>query len=94
MAYLEDILPQIRNRGSARRKSWPKCDILRFHDGDDTLHRDDILADDWELVPEPVKHKAKVYLWSDGQLTTRDDRIWVNGDHKVIETREIEWSVE
>jgi hypothetical protein len=81
MAYLEDILSQIR-----------KGRKLKGADFDDKwMTMSDVLRDDWELVPEPKKHEATIYLWSDGLLTTCE-RCWPGV--KLIETREIEWSVE
>jgi hypothetical protein len=102
MAYLEDILPQIRKGRKARRKGWhPQGYIYLNQSGElkdesnydwEVASYNDLLPDDWELVPKPVKYKATVKLWSDGFLTTA--YIRPSTEAKLIETREIEWSVE
>jgi len=69
MVYLEDILPQIRAGRKARRKPFSEvyiqfdkasdaiCDFTKDGRWADVteLVSDDLLADDWELVPEPVR---------------------------------------
>ena len=103
MAYIEDILPQIRKGRKARRKEWSENwhlqkdgDFLDLIKNGQSIYFDTLISflkDDWELVPEPVKHKVIVYLWGDGVLTTYGVRM-SEKDAKLIETREIEWSVE
>jgi hypothetical protein len=91
---LEEILPEIRAGRKARRRHWVEVNCTNvIPDIGMSLHMANLLADDWELVPEPKKHKVKIYLWSDGGVTTLKDVRWANCD-KVVETREIEWSVE
>jgi hypothetical protein len=54
---------------------------------------DDLLADDWELMPEPRKHKVTVCLWSDGVARFHGDVFTLNpGDH-IVEVKEIEWEM-
>jgi hypothetical protein len=69
MAYLEDILPQIRKGRKARRKPFSEvyiqfdkasdaiCDFTKDGRWADVteLVSEDLLADDWELVPQPTR---------------------------------------
>jgi hypothetical protein len=87
----EDILPEIRKGRKARRKDFAMVD-LEPGDKHLDLDVDDLLADDWELVPEPKKFKRLAYLWSDGVLTTEPHRV--SASHvSFVGHREIEWEV-
>jgi hypothetical protein len=100
MAYLEDILPQIRAGKKVRCLSRTKHVIvlrgkqLTYEDLGFVcpvqLTSEDILADDWELVPEPVKYKQTLYLLSNGLISYNRRGL----ESLIVETREIEWSVE
>jgi hypothetical protein len=112
MAHLEDLLPEIRRGRKHKRKSWSETYVM-FDTSDHSygvytnaggfielmeLGGDDILADNWELVSEPKKYKASVYLWSDGYLTSNEERYGYMGAPRtnmphIVETREIEWEV-
>jgi hypothetical protein len=101
MAYLEEILPEIRKGRKARRVRLH--DAIYLSDADGCLcHVEDgavavltgyeLLADDWELVPEPKKYKAKLYLYADGQTSIDGMLVSTCGvSPKCIETREVEW---
>jgi hypothetical protein len=82
MAYLEDILPQIRK---GRKLAGADFD-------DKWMTMSDVLRDDWELEPESKKHKSVLYLWSDGAVTLTRIRVSLT-DVELVETREIEWEV-
>ena len=61
MANFEDIFPDVRKGRKARRACWEKGllvleDDLYVLDGETLLNpidNEDILGDDWEIVPEP-----------------------------------------
>jgi hypothetical protein len=64
MAYLEEILPQIRAGRKAKRKTWGNPCFMRMTESGIIVVFDgvsraftgiEINADDWELVPEPVR---------------------------------------
>jgi hypothetical protein len=86
MALLEDILPQIRAGRKARRKSWEPGTWFDPRDEEYI----DAIADDWELVPEPVKYKQTLYLLSNGLISYNSRGL----ESLIVETRKIEWSVE
>jgi hypothetical protein len=87
----EDILPKIRKGRKARRAVW--LSALFHKDSSLGLKQSDILSDDWELVPEPRKHKVTVCLWSDGVARFHGDVFTLNpGDH-IVEVKEIEWEM-
>jgi hypothetical protein len=98
---LEEILPELRKGKKATRKGWTPPFHIQV-DRDSGLHyltRTDILAEDWELISEPRKCKAWLNLYASGDvwpfkssLDAKTDRKQTNV--KVVETREIEWSVE
>jgi hypothetical protein len=100
MAYLEDILPEIRKGRKARRKGWhPQGYIYLNQSGElkdesnydwEVASYNDLLPDDWELVPEPVKYKQTLYLLSNGLISYNPRGL----ESLIVETREIEWSVE
>jgi hypothetical protein len=58
MAYLEEILPEIRKGKKARLKGWP----IKIWPPNDLFSKEHltslnvaaVLSNDWELVPEPV----------------------------------------
>lgn len=98
----EEVLPEIRKGRKARRKGQVGNDFDpsdRYSD-----HSiEDFLADDWELVPEKRKPKAKHRIWLnlysdskfyicfDAHLAREDFESRPNG---FVETRVIEWEVE
>jgi hypothetical protein len=94
MAYLEDILPQIRAGRKATRKAWSTigCTII-IPTNSTGIDESNLLADDWELVPEPKKIRAKINLWSNGAITTACCSEQITTRAKLIETRVIEWEV-
>lgn len=54
MARLEDVLPALREGKKVRRKSWaPTNSVKEFLKRDYALGS--VLADDWEIVPEPSR---------------------------------------
>jgi hypothetical protein len=57
MTKIEEILPKIRKGSKARRKVWPSgvFHISSYLSSYPGLTHEDILADDWELVPEPIR---------------------------------------
>ncbi len=80
---LEDILPQIRAGRKARRKGWTPPFNVQV-DRDSGLHyltRTDILTDDWELVPEPVR--VAVYLVEVKHSAHVITKIWENESVKM-----------
>jgi hypothetical protein len=102
--FLEDILPQIRAGRKARRTSW-ESGTNPITTSSTWIEFSQIMADDWELVPEPKpkKFQSWVKLYDNGSvfgynsleeamksLTLAEH----NGKAKLVETREIEWSVE
>jgi len=105
----EEVLPALREGRKARRKidadegyiqldkSCGKlCDFNNDGEWFDVTEfsAEDVLADDWELVPEKRKFSREVYLWSNGTVST-SPAIGVNTPSlHVIETRTIEWEVE
>jgi len=52
MAYLEEILPELRKGRKARRACWPAEDRIPNIRG---ISWESTIADDWELLPEPVR---------------------------------------
>ena len=93
MAYLEEILPHIRAGRRAKRKDC--LTDLSANDKYLEMSAEDLLADDWELVPDPKKFKRLAYLWSDGNITFENVRWFIEPfSATLVETREIEWSVE
>jgi len=95
MTKIEEILPKIRKGSKARRKVWPSgvFHISSYLSSYPGLTHEDILADDWELVPGQ-KHKAILCLWSDGIARFHGDMFTTNpGDH-IVQVKEIEWEVE
>lgn len=53
---LEDVLPALREGKKARRKSWPVVGTINILPSQSiSLNAENILADDWEIVPEPSR---------------------------------------
>ena len=94
MAYLEDILPEIRKGRGVRRKAWSSDTNPVTLKSTLWIEFSQMMADDWELVPEPVKVKAKIDLWNSGEVTVRKYDVVPYKKLDIVETREIEWSVE
>ena len=115
---LEEILPEIRKGRKARRKVDVDEGYVQFdkscgklcdfnNDGvwfDVTeFHAEDVLADDWELVPEKRKFSSWLKLYDDGSvfgfptIQKAVESISLaehHGKAKLVETRVIEWEVE
>jgi hypothetical protein len=121
MAYLEDILPQIRDGAKFRRKQWIQAKLSSyvqvvwdnpdygscFSDEEGCFESKSICIDwfkydDWELVSEPVKYKRWLNLYKNGdtamfasqQDAERAAILLPERQGQLVETREIEWSVQ
>ena len=88
---LEDILPEIRKGRKALRKSSGQ--IISLYDDSFVFDRDDIRANDWEIVLERRKYRKNIYLWDNGAITDNCMAKPIQGG-VVVETRTIEWEIE
>ena len=90
MALLEDVLPQIRAGRKARRKMWRNPCFMRMTESGIIVVFDgvsraftgmEINADDWELVPEPIR--VADYLVEDKFYTVNKRLVWQKQTHPI-----------
>ena len=116
---LEEILPEIRKGRKARRPHWHediavtyKLDFVSLSGGsvivqEQKFSRGELLANDWELVPEKRKHCCWLGLFEDGDSISSETEARVyeyarlNAENmkplksaKLVEVRKIEWEVD
>jgi hypothetical protein len=106
---LEELLPEIRKGRKFRQLGAPDCHYQIkggvIWVGDQwkiNIDSEDLLADDWELVPEKRKITAWLKLYDDGSVfgfptlekaTESMSLAEHHGKARLVETRTIEWEV-
>jgi len=108
----EEILPEIRKGRKARRPHWhddiainANLDFVSISGGsvivqEQKFSRGELLADDWQLVPEKRKFTSWLKLYDDGSvfgfpsLEKAEESMSLaehHGKARLVETRMIEW---